>query len=160
MKLPPLREREGDIGLLIEKLLEQVNSESEEEPGYKDKKLSVTARKLLLRHSWPGNVRELLNTLRRAAVWCDGEEIGAEDVREALLPESTDHERNVLDQPLGDGCNLQKVLEMVARHYLERALDEADGNKTVAAKLVGLPSYQTFTNWMNRYGIRTGKARA
>ena len=160
LKLPPLREREGDIGLLIEKLLEQVNSESEEEPGYKDKKLSVTARKLLLRHSWPGNVRELLNTLRRAAVWRDGEEIGAEDVREALLPESTDHERNVLDQPLGDGCNLQKVLEMVARHYLERALDEADGNKTVAAKLVGLPSYQTFTNWMNRYGIRTGKARA
>ncbi len=160
LKLPPLREREGDMGLLIDKLLEQINSESDEEPGYKNKKLSVAARKLLLGHSWPGNVRELSNTLRRAAVWCDGEEIGAEDVREALLPEKPNPERNVLDQPLGDSCNLQKVLEMVARHYLERALDEADGNKTVAAKLVGLPSYQTFTNWMSRYGIRTGKARA
>lgn len=160
LKLPPLRDREGDIGLLIDKLLGQVNSESKGEPGYKDKKLSVTARKLLLRHSWPGNVRELLNTLRRAAVWCDGQEIGAEEVREALLPESAEHEENVLDQPLGNGCNLQKMLEMVARHYLERALDEAAGNKTIAARLVGLPSYQTFTNWMNRYRIRTGKARA
>ncbi len=160
LKLPPLQEREGDIGLLIDKLLEQVNSESREEPGYKHKKLSVSARKLLLRHTWPGNVRELFNTLRRAAIWCDGDEIGAEDIREALLPENTNHRHRVLDQPLGDGCNLQKLLEMVARHYLERALEEADGNKTVAAKLVGLPSYQTFTNWMNRYGIRSGKARA
>jgi transcriptional regulator with PAS, ATPase and Fis domain len=42
----------------------------------------------------------------------------------------------------------------VARHYLGRALDEAHGNKTKAAKLVGLPSYQTFTNWMNRYGVK------
>ena len=105
-------------------------------------------------------MRELLNTLRRAAVWCDGEEVGAEDVREALLPERANPERNVLDQPLGDGCNLQETLDMVARHYLERALEEAVGNKTVAAKLIGLPSYQTFTNWMNRYGIRSGKARA
>lgn len=160
LKLPPLRDREGDIGLLIDKLLEQVNSESEREPGYKHKNLSVTARKLLFRHSWPGNVRELLNTLRRAAVWCDGEEVGADDVREALLPERVNPERNVLDQPLGDGCNLQKMLEMVAQHYLQRALDEADGNKTVAARLVGLPSYQTFSNWMNRYRIRSGKARA
>jgi DNA-binding NtrC family response regulator len=160
LKLPPLREREGDIGLLLDRLLGQVNSESEQEPAYKHKTFSVTARKLLLRHSWPGNVRELLNTLRRAAIWCDGDEIGADDVREALLPESIDQERNVLNQPLGDGCNLQKMLEMVAQHYLQRALDEADGNKTVAAKLVGLPSYQTFSNWMNRYRIRSGKARA
>jgi DNA-binding NtrC family response regulator len=160
LKLPPLREREGDIGLLLDRLLGQVNSESEQEPAYKHKTLSVTARKLMLRHSWPGNVRELLNTLRRAAIWCDGDELGADDVREALLPESIDHERNVLNQPLGDGCNLQKMLEMVAQHYLQRALDEADGNKTVAAKLIGLPSYQTFSNWMNRYRIRSGKARA
>jgi DNA-binding NtrC family response regulator len=160
LNLPPLRDREGDIGLLVDKLLEQVNSESQQEPGYKRKNVSVTARKLLLRHSWPGNVRELLNTLRRAAIWCHGEEIGADDVKEALLPESANHEQDLLDRPLGDGCKLQELLDMVARHYLQRALDEADGNKTVAAKLVGLPSYQTFTNWMSRYGIRSGKARA
>ena len=41
----------------------------------------------------------------------------------------------------------------MARHYLERALAEADGNKTRAAELIGLPSYQTLTNWMNRYDV-------
>jgi hypothetical protein len=41
-------------------------------------------------------------------------------------------------------------LASVARHYLRRALDEAHGNKTEAAKLVGLPSYQTLSNWLQR----------
>jgi len=70
--LPPLREREGDAGLLLDRLLDQVNRESETEPGYSPKILSVNARKLLLEHPWPGNVREMQNTLRRAAVWTPG----------------------------------------------------------------------------------------
>jgi len=160
IKLPPLRQREGDISLLLDRLLDQINRESGTEPGYKNKNLSVSARKLMLRHGWPGNVRELLNTLRRAAIWCDGEEIGADDVREALLPENADAEDSVLGQPLGDSCNLQKILDIVARHYLERALEEANGNKTVAAKLIGLPSYQTFSNWLVKYKIKSGTSGA
>jgi transcriptional regulator with PAS, ATPase and Fis domain len=39
-----------------------------------------------------------------------------------------------------------------ARHYLNRALGEAHGNKTEAARLLGLSSYQTLTNWMEKYG--------
>ena len=54
---------------------------------------------------------------------------------------------------LREGLDLPGLLATVARHYLERALDEAAGNKTRAAKLVGLPSYQTLTNWMRRYGV-------
>ena len=45
----------------------------------------------------------------------------------------------------------------LAQHYLERALEEAEGNKTKAAELVGLPSYQTFTNWMGKYGVKAPK---
>ena len=41
----------------------------------------------------------------------------------------------------------------VARHYLSRALEETGGNKSRAARLVGLPSYQTFTNWIKKYGV-------
>jgi DNA-binding NtrC family response regulator len=44
-------------------------------------------------------------------------------------------------------------LAEVARHYLTRALEASNGNKVEAAKLVGLSSYQTFTNWVARYGI-------
>jgi DNA-binding NtrC family response regulator len=160
IKIPPLREREGDISLLIDRLLDKVNAESLTEPGYKHKVLSGSARKLLLRHDWPGNVRELLNTLRRAAIWCQSEEIQAEDVNEALLPEASKHGDGILDKPLGEGLNLPEVLEIVARHYLQRALEESSGNKTVAARLVGLPSYQTLTNWLDRYKVRNGKTRA
>jgi len=41
----------------------------------------------------------------------------------------------------------------VARHYLGRALDEAAGNKTRAAELVGAPSYQTLSNWLKKYEV-------
>ena len=155
LKLPPLRERHGDLGLLIDSLLDRVNRESESEPGYKHKVLSVGARNLLLQQPWPGNVRELLNTLRRAALWCGDREIRGEDIRDALLPPRPVVASGVLDKPLGDGLDLPEILNAVARHYLERAMDEARGNKTRAAELVGLPSYQTLTNWLKKYGVET-----
>lgn len=160
LKLPPLRERPGDVGLLVDRLLEQVNSESKTEPGYEHKKLSASARNLLLQHPWPGNVRELLNTLRRAAIWSDGATINVEDVREALLPSPGAMRAEVLNRTLGGVFNLPDLMAEVAIHYLTRAMDEAAGNKTKAAELVGLPSYQTFSNWLNRYGLAGGTKRA
>ena len=155
LKIPPLRDRTGDLGMLVDHLLEQVNKEAAEEPGFKDKKLSAGARNLLLAHPWPGNVRELLNTLRRAAIWSDGATITAEDSREALLPASSTAKSEVLGRPLGGGFNLPELLKEVAQSYLSRALDEAQGNKTKAADLVGLSSYQTFTNWLAKYEVQT-----
>ena len=153
LKLPPLRDRQGDLSLLIEHLLQQVNKESEEEPGYQHKKISPSARNLMLSHPWPGNIRELLNTLRRAAIWSEGKNIGVEDMREALLPIRSNNAADILHRPLGDGLNLPQLLTAVGSHYLTRALDEAHGNKTRAAELVGLPSYQTFSNWLTKYGV-------
>jgi DNA-binding NtrC family response regulator len=154
LRLAPLRERREDLSLLIDHLLAQVNREGEEQPAYTQKKLSAGARNLLLAHPWPGNVRELQNTLRRAAIWSSDANLSAEEIREALLPVSGRHAQGqVLDRPLGDGLDLPAILAAVARHYLKRALDETRGNKTDAANLVGLPSYQTFTNWMKRYGV-------
>ena len=155
LKLPPLRERPGDLGLLIDRLLEQVNDESDSEPDYKKKQLSPAARNILLQHSWPGNVRELLNTLRRAAIWSGHETLEAEDLRDALLPAPQDRgPEGILDRSLGDGFSLPDLLGDVARRYLARAMEEAAGNKTRAARLVGLSSYQTLTNWLSKYGLR------
>ena len=153
LKIPPLRDRAGDISELIEHLLKSVNREASAEPGYKEKKLSAVGKNLLLAHPWPGNVRELLNTLRRAAIWSDGTSISSEDVREALLPVAATARQEVLGRPLGGGFNLSNLLDEVARHYLGRAMDEATGNKTKAAELVGLPSYQTLSNWLARYKV-------
>jgi DNA-binding NtrC family response regulator len=155
LKIPPLRERPGDLGLLVDELLKQVNREAASEPGYKEKKLSAGARNLVLAHPWPGNVRELLNTLKRAAIWSDAATISAEDVRDALLPVPGAQRRDVLGRPLGAGLNLQEILKEVAQHYLGRALDEAAGNKTRAAELVGVPSYQTLSNWLKKYEVES-----
>jgi DNA-binding NtrC family response regulator len=139
---------------LADELMGQVNREAESEPGYTNKKLSAGARNLVLAHNWPGNVRELFLTLKRAAIWSEGETISTEDLREALLAVPQAQRVRILDRPLGTGLELPALLGEVARHYLERALDEARGNKTKAAELVGLPSYQTLTNWLQRYGVR------
>ncbi len=153
LKLPALRDRTGDLNLLVDRLLEQVNDENADQPGFEHKRLSPGARNFLLAHPWPGNVRELLNTLHRAALWTPGPAIDARDVKEALLPAVSSVDAKILERPLGDGLSLQSLLASVARHYLARALEETGGNKSRAARLVGLPSYQTFTNWMRKYGV-------
>jgi transcriptional regulator with PAS, ATPase and Fis domain len=153
LKLPPLRERAGDLGLLVDALWARVAGEDLPAPGGDHKKLSAGARNVLLGHAWPGNVRELANTLRRAALWSDGPTVTADEMREALLPAASPRRVEVLDRPLGQGLDLQELLGDVARHYLQRAMSEAHDNKTRAAELVGLPSYQTLTNWLEKYGV-------
>ena len=153
IKLPPLRERAGDVGLIIDALIKQINSESENEPGYKHKKISAGAKNLMLQYEWPGNVRELQNTLMRAAIWSTGQTISLEDIKEAIIPISLSREDSLLDRRIQEGVNLAELMGELAKHYLRRALDEANGNKTKAARLVGLPNYQTFTNWMQKYKI-------
>ncbi len=153
LKIPPLRDRAGDVGLLIDHLLAAANQEAAKEPGFEQKKLSAGARNLLLSHPWPGNVRELQNTLRRALIWSDGAKISAEDVREALLPTAPANGQDVLGRALGGAFSLPDTIKDVARHYLKRAMDEAAGNKTRAAELVGLSSYQTLTNWLSKYEV-------
>ena len=153
LKLPPLRERAGDVGLLADRLLARINAESAGEPGYRDKKLSASARNVLTQHAWPGNVRELSNTLRRAAIWSDGSVVTAEDLRDALLPAAGGRAPAVLNRTLGNGFSLPDLLAEVARHYLARAMEDASNNKTKAAGLVGLASYQTLTNWLSKYGV-------
>lgn len=153
LKLPPLRDRTGDLGLLVDRLLNRVNEDHARQPGFEPKKISPDARNLLMVQPWPGNVRELLNTLHRVALWTSGPIIRREDVREALLPAMNPVDAKILDRPLDGDLSLPDLMASVARHYLARALDETDGNKSRAARLVGLPSYQTFTNWLKKYGV-------
>lgn len=153
IKLPPLRERAGDISLLIDALLRQVN-DGAKDLGIKHKKISATAKNIMLQHAWPGNIRELLNTLQRAAVWSDIETIGLEAIKDAILlsPKALAGSDGILNRPVESGLQLEALMAQVARHYMERALDHTRNNKTQAAKLLGFGNYQTFTNWMNRYG--------
>ena len=153
IRLPTLRERQGDLTPLIDHFLAAANRKFADQPDVEQKILSPKARNLLLRHPWPGNVRELQATIDRLVLWTPHAVIEADDVSEELLRRTTDASADLLGRPLGGGLDLPALMADLARHYLERALDEAAGNKTRAAELIGLPSYQTLTNWMRRYGV-------
>ncbi len=153
LQLPPLRHREGDLTLLIDSLLASINSEASSQPGYRNKKLDVAARNLLLRHSWPGNVRELHNALLRASIWASGEKITSQDIAESLAVTIPPAGETVLGRSLDDPISLPDLLSTVSRHYLQRAMTQTHGNKTEAARLLGLGSYQTLTNWLQKYEV-------
>jgi len=153
IKVPALRERTGDTSLLVQTFLERINRERVKELGCPDKDLSVKARNLLLNHSWPGNVRELLNTLVRAAEFSDDSLVTEEDIRASILVHPTSRVSEILNMPFSKGFSLPRILKRVAQHYIGRALDQTSENKTQAAEILGLPSYQTLSNWMTKYGI-------
>jgi transcriptional regulator with PAS, ATPase and Fis domain len=69
------------------------------------------------------------------------------------VPNSAKGATTSMIPPIAEGIDLQEVVQQVKRHYLQGALLQSDGNKTKAAKLVGLPNYQTFTNWMKQCGL-------
>lgn len=155
LTLPPLRARGEDIGLLIDKLMDRINIEASLEPGFEHKKLSASARNLLLKHPWPGNVRELQNTLTRAGVWSYGHTITYEDIQDALQPVVSMAIKNdeILHRSLDNGVDLPNIMSSVASHYLKRALEKTNNNKTQTSQILGLSSYQTLNNWLKKYGF-------
>jgi DNA-binding NtrC family response regulator len=153
LTIPPLRERRGDVGLLIDHLMGSISEEFKDDPGFRNPALTAAARNRLLQHTWPGNVRELTNTLRRLFLWADGEMISDVAVAEALLERQEVIVSRIIDRPLGDGFTIHAPIAEVAKHYLERAITEAQGNYTKAAELVGLSNRETLKNWMAKYKV-------
>ncbi|MBF7728586.1 sigma 54-interacting transcriptional regulator [Pseudomonas sp. N040] len=149
LHLPPLREREGDLLLLSEKLLAGMASQ---DASLSDKKISAEAKNLILQHPWRGNVRELQSTILRAALWCQGDLIASNEIEQALfrLPQAAS---DILSMDVSQGIDIQEIIAEVAGHYLRKALTISGNNKTRAAGLLGLKSQQTLSNWMDKYGI-------
>lgn len=153
LTLPPLREREADVAILIDHFMAQINDEGARNPEAQSKFLSKDAKNLLLLHSWPGNVRELYHTLLRAALWSRGTVIEAADVRAALLPVPA-ASRSLLERPLAQGFDLEGFLDEIKKHYIGMALQRCGGKKTAAARLLGFSNHQTLGNWMRRLGLK------
>jgi DNA-binding NtrC family response regulator len=123
--LPALRERDGDISLLVTHYVERYNREFRK----RVRGLTPDARALLNQYRWPGNVRELRNAIERAMLLADKEWLGAEDF--ATLSRSSSSAAFRLPP---DGVNL----EAVERELLVQALERAAGNQTHAGHLLGI----------------------
>jgi DNA-binding NtrC family response regulator len=152
LRLPPLREREGDLDLLIDYLLAKINADGAGRPETQTKELASGGRERLRAHHWRGNVRELYHTLLRAAIWSDSATIDEDDVTRSLVQLSPP-DGGVLERPLAAGFDLQGVLDEVSRHYFQRALAQSGWRKKRASDLLGFQHYQTFGNWAERLGI-------
>jgi transcriptional regulator with GAF, ATPase, and Fis domain len=122
--MPLLRERGEDIPLLVRHFLKRAVRAGREV------EISAEAIQLLCAHDWPGNVRELENEIFRALA-LSGEVIRPED----LSP------RIVESQSAGTGLNLRAKVQQVETDLIKRALAKTNGNRSQAAKLLGLSRY-------------------
>jgi PAS domain S-box-containing protein len=144
--LPPLRERRGDIPLLVRSFIERFG----ERHGKKISGVSREALDCLVEYDWPGNVRELENIVEQAVVFARGPTIQPEDVR---LPESSGEAR----PSLGDGKScLKKALRDPEKRLLLEALSRTGGNKKRAAELLGI-SRSALYEKLRRHGVSTKK---
>lgn len=151
--LPPLREREGDVLFLADHLLNDINHKAASQVNYKNKIISVKAKKIILSYAWPGNVRELHGALLRASIWSNAKEISEEDMREALLKPPVKKQEYAWPE-LGKGIDILAVIEDLKEKYIQEALEKTAGNKKKAASLLGLTNYQTLTNWMEKLDLQ------
>ena len=140
IKIPPLVERKDDIPLIANYFIEKFTL------GGKRKIISKHAMDILVNHSWHGNVRELANALERAVlVSADREEIIADD-----LPYDITHTKAVIPEFKNQTLNQNKLrLDVMEKEHIEKVLKLADGNKSKAARLLGISRkklYQVIEN--------------
>jgi two-component system response regulator HydG len=135
--IPSLRQRADDIPVFAEHFLQEANLELNKEI----KHLSRAAIEMLLKHDWGGNLRELRNTIRRAALFAQTDEITLDDL--PLLQLSMKKKDETTDLSLRKDNEREQIL---------LALEKANGNKTKAAHLLKIDR-KTLYNKMHLYGI-------
>ncbi|WP_417509574.1 sigma-54 interaction domain-containing protein [Methylophaga sp.] len=150
LNLPALRHRQGDISLLIDTLMHEINQHFA--TSEKHKKISSKARNILISHSWQGNIRELHATLIRAFIWSKADIITDMDI-ESVLIQMPNSKTSVMNMEFGESFDIHDVMAEVASHYIRKALIESNQNLTQAAQKLGLASYQTLKGWMDKYQV-------
>lgn len=139
--LPTLADRREDIPLLIHHFLKGSNAQSK-----RDIRISSEAVQLLGAMSWPGNVRELENFIERLAIFCASGEIAVADVER-----ETSNKRPFLAPSIANNGPAASLQEMERKHIV-RVLQEAEGNKSKAARALGIER-KTLYQKARRLGI-------
>jgi DNA-binding NtrC family response regulator len=139
--LPPLRERRGDIPLLAEYFLQQYARLF----GKTNVKLTTAALAALEKASWPGNIRQLENAIARGVLLAEGNYVHTRDLQAEKSTEPL--ERPPLTVSPGDKPVTLREME---QRLIYSALDETSGNRTHAAKLLGI-SVRTLRNKLHEY---------
>lgn len=126
--LPPLRERDGDIPLLVGSFLKRLAEKSNATP----KGIDASALQIMENYRWPGNIRQLENEVQRAFVMSGGEDtITVEHLSPALRDEVSQGVQSEGEQHSG---SLKEAVSEVERAMIKKALGDCEGNKSEAAR--------------------------
>jgi DNA-binding NtrC family response regulator len=138
--LPPLRERASDIPLLARNFLREFAQENNKPLD----DFTADALECLMNYPWPGNVRELRTAIEHAVVLCRGEKISARDLPPSVRGGKTREAQLFAQNDL--------TVKEAEKQLIVRALKETDGNRTAAAKKIGM-SRRTFHRKLHAYHL-------
>ena len=157
LRVPPLRERRGDVPQLSAFILQALAGKSGDSVG----QLSPTAREALDAYDFPGNVRELENILERAMAMCDGSSIDASDLMlpqrsaratSADVPASGHEATPAAPAAAGADGGLDDYISNIERTAIVKALEESRYNKTAAARKLGI-TFRALRYKLKKLGI-------
>ena len=142
--IPPLRERAGDVPLLVEHFMEKFSRDT----GIEPKRFSAETLKILQSYSWPGNVRELQNLVENILITCDGSV-----VTEDMLPIRFASETRDAAAEDGSSARLGALMDRYEKEILKEILEEVAGNRPAAAERLGI-SVRTLQYKLKKHGLR------
>jgi Nif-specific regulatory protein len=134
IRIPPLRDRKNDVLPLVDAFLQDISRSFARPP----EGLTKDARDALLSYHWPGNVRELRNAVERAAILCEGGLIASQHLMLQAGRQAATTQANDLNE--------------VERQTIEQVLRETQGNKSQAAKRLGITRTQLYGR-LRKYGL-------
>ena len=138
--LPPLRERKKDIPFLLDHFLQKYNRRAKKNIN----NVSPVVKKALIDYDWPGNIRELENTIERAVVLSKGDKIQLEDLVYHGISANAS-----FFHPVG---KKYKPLDEIEKEYIKAVLQAQHGNKSKAAKILGIDR-KTLLTKVKKYTI-------
>ncbi len=155
LRIPPLRERREDIPLLINHFLKIFT----EEHGKSGLEISPDVIRVLCRYDWPGNVRELKNVMESLVIFAQDSTISLSELPEEIVGSNGSHSQNGSDAGEKEFLNTKDSLLLkigtpmadVERELILKTLRQCDGNRTVAARILGI-GLRTLQRKLKEYG--------
>jgi len=150
VRMPPLRERREDVPLLVDHFVKKFSAEH----AHAITGVDADAMAALTAHNFPGNVRELENLVERAVTLATDGRLTADTLPDLSRADRAATARTELP---ATGFDLERELEAFERGFILKALERTDGNRTLAARLLGV-SFRSLRYRLSKLGISGGEA--
>jgi transcriptional regulator with GAF, ATPase, and Fis domain len=157
LRVPPLRKRPEDVGMLVKHFLE-----SSKFGSTRFLTIDSKAMEAMKSYAWPGNIRELQNSIEQLKILAEGPEIRLEDLPFNIRMARSNNNSSSgssLHQGASSGATIAMTLDDLEKNHILQMLSYQHGNKTKTAKVLGI-TIKTLYNKLHRYGLLESDATA